>query len=232
MEEDSIMEYIKIESEIVTGHYCSKVLPESTASITYTELTGTFGGYIGINSNWLSLPEGSRISDADLVIAGIREDNRGTYYSIADSSVTKVIKNLDANAPDGYTLLDPSVVKYPIWDAESICWKNDDAAEIDALKSIAKSTAKSDKNTLLSNGFEYGGKIIQADDDSRSAFSEYFIMKDFIPYPVNWRTLDNSYLEITSALMLTEISGSMLNFYGYLIEEYFLLHPHPLRRLH
>ena len=93
---------------------------------------------------------------------------------------------------------------------------------ISSRKTDSKIKIKEKLQEILSNGFEFMGKFIQADDDSRSYFSEYYIKKDVIPYPVNWRTLDNSYLSLTDSTIIDNLSDAMMLFYGTIMEEYFL----------
>ena len=55
-------------------------------------------------------------------------------------------------------------------------------------------------------------KQIQTDDISRGRMTEYLIKREYIPYPVRWRTRDNTYLDLIDANFLLELSNSMMEF--------------------
>lgn len=93
--------------------------------------------------------------------------------------------------------------------------------DLTKVRADAKSTIKTLKDSTLETGFYFEGKIVQADNTSRANFTEYLVKKDSIPYPVNWRCADNTYMEIVDADMLENMSNSMMVFYGTIIETMF-----------
>ena len=101
MEEDSIVEYVILKDGKIDGHFDGESIPLDGIA------ADNFIGFVGDDErfyDWLN--NGVRFSDEYLIVKGIIEDNRGTWYRKTDK-YELIISLPGIELPDGYTDIKP-----------------------------------------------------------------------------------------------------------------------------
>jgi len=99
---------------------------------------------------------------------------------------------------------------YPnwIWNSELEIWEPD--FEEQRVNILSKITIERDQRIL--SGFDYNGKQISCDNVSQ-ANANAFLTADsqgILTYPIKWRTVDNTIIEIVDNAELKTFTGTML----------------------
>jgi hypothetical protein len=132
MEENSIMEYIKIVGNKVAGHYCGK-----TPVGEEFQTVENFSGYVGIDLSWLDSSFNMK-SEEMLLSDGLIKDCRGDYWD-KETKSQHTIEEVGKEPQENWTDKPHSSMPYEHWvDSD---WVEDQAEKEEYDKALAVNEA-------------------------------------------------------------------------------------------
>lgn len=123
------MKYITHDGKNITSHFVDRAKHQEAIEVE------KFNGLVGDPIDWYN-DKWERISDEELIKAGIRQDNRGIYYNI-ETKGKKVISKLDESLDNKWTKEEP--FEFCKWNKTKKIWILDEPAQTEAKQKAYES---------------------------------------------------------------------------------------------